>query len=351
MALYEPDIGFYTSGGSPGRRGDFLTSPETGPLFGAVIAGALDEWWGELDRPDPFFVIDAGAGPGTLARAVLAATPACAPALRYVLVDRSPAMRARHHEHLPLEPASWAFAGVESDEDEPAPAGIGPLAVSLGELPSSRSEGVVIANELLDNLPFALCQWDGEAWAEVWVGQGEGDTLAEVVVPARPAVGEIAERVAAVADTGARVPVGLAARAWLRDALDRLERGRVVVFDYLATTGELAARPQVEWLRTYRDQAAGSSPLEAPGTQDITCEVPVDQLFDLSPAALVETQAAFLERHGLQDLVEEGRRRWAERGGVGDLEALRARSRVREAEALTDPAGLGAFAVAHWLVG
>jgi hypothetical protein len=34
---------------------------------------------------------------------------------------------------------------------------------------------------------------------------------------------------------------------------------------------------------------------------------------------------------------------------VGDLAALRARSRVREAEALLDPDGLGAFRVVEWV--
>ena len=54
-----------------GRRGDFLTAPEVGPLYGAVLARAIDAWWIELGRPDPFVVVEAGAGPGTLARSVL----------------------------------------------------------------------------------------------------------------------------------------------------------------------------------------------------------------------------------------------------------------------------------------
>ena len=80
LALYGPS-GFYTGPRAPGgagRRGDFLTSPEVGPLFGAVVARFLDAEWERLDRPNPFTVVDAGAGPGTLARAVLAARPACA---------------------------------------------------------------------------------------------------------------------------------------------------------------------------------------------------------------------------------------------------------------------------------
>src|SRR6187455_2663565 len=92
-ALYDPESGFYATGGVAGRRGDFLTSPEVGPLFGAVLARALDAWWSELGRPDPFTVVDAGAGPGTLARAVRAAAPACAAAMGYVLVERSAAQR------------------------------------------------------------------------------------------------------------------------------------------------------------------------------------------------------------------------------------------------------------------
>ena len=71
LALYGPH-GFYTDpagSGRAGRRGDFLTSPEVGPLFGAVVARFLDAEWERLGRPDPFTVVDAGAGPGTLARA------------------------------------------------------------------------------------------------------------------------------------------------------------------------------------------------------------------------------------------------------------------------------------------
>ena len=112
----------------------------------------------QLGRLDPFVVVDAGAGPGTLARSVLAADPACAAALRYVLVERSAAQRARHADHLPLEPADEAFAGAVAEDDEPPPGGIGPIAVSLAELPELPLKGVVLANELLDNLAFALCE-------------------------------------------------------------------------------------------------------------------------------------------------------------------------------------------------
>ena len=66
------------------------------------------------------------------------------------------------------------------------------------------------------------------------------------------------------------------------------------------------------------------------------------------PPDLDRDQATALRAWGLDDLVEEGRRLWAEAAGAPDLAALRARSRVSEAEALTDPGGLGAFRVLEW---
>ncbi|MDQ3353756.1 MAG: SAM-dependent methyltransferase, partial [Actinomycetota bacterium] len=93
-ALYGPG-GFFVAGGrGAGRRADFVTSVEVGPLFGAVVANALDTEWERLGRPDSFVVVEAGAGRGALARDVLGTGPACAVALRYVCVERSARLRA-----------------------------------------------------------------------------------------------------------------------------------------------------------------------------------------------------------------------------------------------------------------
>jgi SAM-dependent MidA family methyltransferase len=125
-----------------------------------------------------------------------------------------------------------------------------------------------------------------------------------------------------------------------------------VVVDYADTTPALARRPWLDWVRTYRAHGRGGHPLEAPGTQDVTCEVAVDQLAALvRPPDADRSQAEWLRAHGIDDLVAEARATWHERAALGDLAALRARSRVGEADALTDPAGLGAFRVLEWVVG
>jgi SAM-dependent MidA family methyltransferase len=322
-ALYDPQDGFFAGVGRAGRRGDFLTSPEVGPLFGALVARAMDTWWNALGRPDPFVFVDAGAGPGTLARSVVHAGPRClvSGALRYVAVEVSAAQRASH------PPAS----AVES----------------VAELPARPFPGVVFANELLDDLPFRLLVFDVE-WREAFVDVTADARFVEVLAP-------VAEPVPFAlpgdAPLGARVPWQQRAGQWLAEALGRVSAGRVVVIDYCSDTARLAHRPWREWLRTYRGHERGGHYLADPGGQDITAEVALDQLSAAVRAPdTVRTQAQWLALHGIADLVGEGRRVWEAGAARGDLEALAGRSRVREAEALTDPSGLGAFTVAEWVV-
>src|SRR3954465_9073454 len=85
-ALYGPG-GFFSSGRGAGRQRDFITSPELGPLFGAVVARALDHWWDDLGRPDPYTVVEFGSGSGALASAIRTAEPRCESALRYIGIE------------------------------------------------------------------------------------------------------------------------------------------------------------------------------------------------------------------------------------------------------------------------
>ena len=352
VALYDPDAGFYGRGAGAGRRRDFVTSPEVGPLFGAVLAAAFDRWWEDLGRPDPYVVIEAGAGSGQLAVAVLDAAPACAAALHYVLVERSEALQGEQSRRLHLEPARQVLGPivvVDPDEGAHPAAGTGPVTTALTELPAGTFTGVVVANELLDNLPFRLLERAAAGWQEVLVGEARGG-LAELMVDAPPELAADADRFAPDAPVGGRIPIQRAAAAWVREALGVLQRGRLAVIDYADTTPSLAARPWTDWLRTYRGQDRGGAPLEHPGAQDVTCEVAVDQLAHVRQPASDRSQAAFLADHGIDQLVEDGRAEWQARAHVGDIAALKARSRVNEAAALTDPAGLGAFRVLEWVV-
>ncbi len=364
VALYGSG-GFFASGHGAGRGtdaigadrigGDFITSPEIGPVFGALVAAALDRWWGDLERPDPYLVVEAGAGRGRLASDVMRARPQCLAALRYVLVERSAVLRDAQRALLRLEPPDEAFgpyvASAGSDAPEPVPES-GPVVTSLDELPGVELDGVVIANELLDNLPFGIARYSGSGWEEVRVGLDGTGAFVEVVVPALPADALALAHVTAglVPAVGDRLPIPRGLDDWLRRTAAILRRGYVVLIDTMDTAAGTLARDTGAWLRTYRGHASAGPALADPGSRDLVADVVTEQLrhaaADAGFAVLTDTtQAAWLDDLGIAGMVDRGRTLWEERAAVGDLAALEARSVASQAAALTDPAGLGAHRV------
>ena len=313
LALYG-DPGFYTTTGQAGRRGgDFITSPEVGPLFGTVIARYLDDCWEKLGSPAKFDVVECGAGRGTLARSILAAKPRCLQAINYAAVEVSVAQRALHPK------------GVESRE----------------VMPDHTINGVILANELLDNLPFRLFVFDG-TWMEAFVAQTLDGAFVEVLHKPTdlPAV------LPQTAALGSRVPIQDAACAWVNNALSLIERGSLLLFDYCTdTTAAVAAMPWREWLRTYKDHERGGHYLLAPGSQDITAQVVLDQL----PTGFnAITQAQFLEQWGIDELALEGKAYWENLSGAPDVAAIKMRSRATESQSMLAPGGLGGFTALEW---
>jgi len=308
LALYG-EGGFYTTGGRAGRRGgDFITSPEVGPLFGTVIARALDAWWKELGSPSRFDVVECGAGPGTLARSILAAQPECLGAMHYVAVEISASQRVLHPQV------------VESRE----------------AMPDGPITGVILANELLDNLPFRLFVFDG-SWMEAFVAQATGGQFVEVL--RKPDV--VPSCLPQTAPLGSRAPIQDAAASWVRDCLSKIDHGRLLLFDYCsASTADISLAPWREWLRTYRDQSRGTHYLSDPGSQDITAQVMLDQL---PTGFITSTQADFLAQWGIDDLVREGNAYWENMKHAPDLAAMKMRSRSTEAVVLTEKFHSGSF--------
>ena len=68
--LYHPDFGYYSRAGAS-RFADYYTSVDVHPIFGRLLARQLDQMWTLLGRPRPFWVVEAGAGSGRLAKHVL----------------------------------------------------------------------------------------------------------------------------------------------------------------------------------------------------------------------------------------------------------------------------------------
>ena len=241
--LYDPEAGFYARGARLGPGGAFSTAPTLHPAFAAaVVAEAADAGAGR--------VLEAGPGDGTLAEALVAA------GLDVVLLERAEGMRRLQRERLG-DTVRWVASPAEA----------------------TPFDGLVVANELLDAVPFRLYA-DG---TEVLVGLDAADRFTPVPEPAPRAVRTI--------QRPALAPLlqGLAAS---------LRRGRLLLIDYAAVAGD--ARDPV---RTYIGGQHGGDPLQAPGTQDLTADVDFAEVRMVVTAAGLEIvadepQAAWLRRRG-----------------------------------------------------
>ncbi|MCB2224283.1 MAG: SAM-dependent methyltransferase [Actinobacteria bacterium] len=321
-ALYGPE-GFFAGGVLRSvRSGDFLTSPEVSPLFGETIAAFVRAEAARIGAGTPD-VVDAGAGSGSLLRPLL---DALGPAGRVWAVDVSPAARASLAERVPEAAVAPALDAV--------PGGL---------------RGVVVANELLDNLPAALAVRTGEGWDEQRVAAVDG-ALALVEVPARPEVAAWADAHGGDVPPGGRVEVQLEAGAWVAAALSRLEAGALLVVDYGDTAEGLRPRRAEGTLRTYRAHHFGPDPLLEPGATDITMDVNFSAIAAVASEAGAEVslhrQDDFLVSLGLDARLSELRHRELDLARSGDTMArLRLRSDLSDGQTLLHPRGLGDFRV------
>jgi SAM-dependent MidA family methyltransferase len=287
-ALYDPEEGFYARP-PVGEDGHFVTSPHVSPAFGDLLARQLAECWDALDRPRPYTVVEVGAGDGTLAVQVLAATrsvPELARALRYVTVERTPGALAALGE-----------AGLEAH-------------ASLSE--AGPVVGCVLANEVLDNVPFhRLRERDGSV-VEVLVGL-EGDRLVEVDAEPSKETLDLLDR---SLRPGEERSVSPAATATLRELAATLERGYSFFFDY-------GFRGEAGPVHAYRDHRVLADVLEDPGSRDVTAAVDLDAIASEAGRSGLQVWGPVPQREALLAL---GYRLWA--AGV--------RKRQAEAEARGD---------------
>ena len=330
LALYHPKLGYYSSGRVRSDwNGDFVTSPELDPAFGGLWARGIEEIWNSCGRPDDFTVAEIGPGEGGFARGFLSAVSGSdlERSLRYISVERVPALRARQHERWASMDVSWQ----QLESIEPF------------------SAGVVFANEVLDNAPVHLLRKKHGELQELQVEASEG-VFRFAAVPAGgdlvQAVGEVAEAI----PEGGLYEVGLQAAELARHAGSLVGRGAVIFVDYGDTASALAERLEGTCV-CYSATGTDDKPLERPGSKDITTHVNWSSITAALREAGLEVSGPLLQRavlHNLgsrsldQRLQEAFRSRSESKDGAA---ALRALSRRQAIAALTDPGGLGSLGV------
>jgi len=281
LALYHPEAGYYRRAQGPwGFQGaDYYTALDLGPLLGETLAIRLAAAWEDLGRPDPFLVLEPGAGRGWLGRDLLqAAAGPFAQALRYLHRDDNPAAAAAAREAL----APWLASGrarlVAQDQ------------------PLERFQGAIISNELFDALPAQPWRWDGEHWRYEALG-ADGPQWAEGG-PA-PATEWFAAHAEGGLEAGDGAPWCEGLPALVRDLAGILEAGLFLTIDYGESTARLLDKGAD--LRRFKGHQVDGKWWEDLGEADLTADVDFTRL------------ARLLEQQGLEGAGHQTLGRWIRR--------------------------------------
>lgn len=325
LALVHPKHGYYLAGAArAGFEGDFLTGPETHPIFGAALARQIAECWDRLGQPESFVVREAGAGAGTLARDIMRGLvderPDVLAALRYELDDVSSVRVAD------------GLARLAND-------GFGVQVAAASDRPFT---GVLLANELLDAFPVhRLIVQDGDlremrvAWRDGWF-KDEVLPLSEATLGDSLIGLELAEK--------QRLEVCPAAQAWIRGTGSCLEQGFAILIDYGYPALELYdARVRFDGtLRTYSQHLVSDDPYRRVGYQDLTAHVDFTAMSRAAEAGGVNilgltSQAFFFAGLGIEELLMK-----LQTTATDPADYLNARETIMH---LMEPHGMGRFRV------
>jgi SAM-dependent MidA family methyltransferase len=321
LLLYAPEVGYYAR--TPdriGSRGDFFTSPHLGIDFGEMLAIQLAEMWELLDKPQPFTVVEMGAGQGLLAKDILNYWQQQYPELiaDYVIVETSAAMRRCQQQVLMHQSVRW---------------------VEWTDLPSASITGCLFSNELIDAFPVHQVVVNNGILQEVYVTIDHDNQLQEVLgTPSTPRLLEYFEQAEIPIlsyEDGYRTEVNLAAIDWLQTVSSKLNKGYLLSIDY-GYTSQRYYNPQRSQgtLQCYYQHRYHSNPYINIGQQDLTTHVDFTSLirqgnlWGLRELGFTK-QGMFLMSLGLADRISQP-------------ETLERRQALHQ---LIEPMGLGGFGV------
>ncbi len=327
MALYHPKWGYYMRPEARiGPRGDFYTSPHVHPLFGLLVGDQLAQMWDLLDHPNPFAIVEFGAGQGLLARDILDGLsrrhPACLNSTRYIIVERSPHLIREQRRELAASPL---------------PPGRALWLDRLERLPDhGQLAGCVLSNEFVDALPIHRVRRQEGQIKEIYVGCAEGYT--ELIDDlSTPLLASYFSDLNVELEEGQEAEVNLAALSWLEGTARALDRGFIITIDYGCESEELyGPRFPRGTLMCYRQHRATEDPYAYVGQQDLTSHVNFTSLMRRGRELGLQTtgftnQMKFLIALGMLERAQE----WDQGPGAGNVGAKLAARR------LIMPGGMG----------
>jgi SAM-dependent MidA family methyltransferase len=326
LCLYDPDYGYYSRNAEQfGKAGDFYTSSDVHAVFGRLLARQFDEMWRALGSPNHIDLVELGPGRGLFAQDLLEWSEKKFPdlfrALRYVLVESSPALRERISKTLAphLESGKANLVASDSLEIGETPtaerrknaahgASRGPAADNK-QAPEGRKKihadeatipTIVFGNEFFDALPVELLSANGslridardDRFTETWA-QPSAEEL------------EFLDRYSIHPAPHERIEVSLAAQKFVDRIAANLHRGFLVAIDYGYTREEQLAGRHRGTLKALRQHSLSANPYEAPGEQDITADVNFTALAAAAKKRGMQTQQLITQSQFLMGIGEE----------------------------------------------
>jgi SAM-dependent MidA family methyltransferase len=317
-ALYDAEFGYYnTERLKIGAMGDYYTSSNVHPAFGAILAKAFVELWHQLDETNQFTIVEMGSGTGQLAFDILQALRLehheLFDLVTYTIIEQSVVMRARQREKL---------KEFESQVDWR----------SLQELEREPLTGIVFSNELLDAFPVHRIRFSPKGIEELFVGvenpsdknraslegrEKQNETLAAADDLPHEKLALVWESLSNgkleqyIKRTGVRffenqvIEINLEAIGWLETLAAAIAKGFLITIDYGDVAAHLYSPERRQGtLRCFYRHTLTHSSLERIGEQDLTASINFSALLDYGKEVgfakvSYERQTHFLFRHGL----------------------------------------------------
>jgi SAM-dependent MidA family methyltransferase len=305
LALYHPQFGYYMrppKGTTEriGWRGDFYTSSDVHPILGHALAKQAEQMYRLLGQPHPFTVVEMGPGKGLLAKHFLSACQrnyrSFFDHLRYVLIERSPAMRESQRKNL----ASWL--------NQP---GLLTWVDDLESVPAQSLTGLFFSNELVDSFPVHRVHVTSKGTEELWVDYRDGRFVEWLKPLSSAALTDYLRRVNTDWPIGYRTEVNLHAMDWMMQVAQRLDRGFVLTIDYGHTQQDLYRSDRKDGtLLCYSKHSMNEDPFLRVGEQDMTAHVDFSRLAAIGEDQGLQTtgftnQMSFLMGLGVEQMIAE----------------------------------------------
>ena len=295
FVMYKPGLGYYSAGAEKiGHSGDFTTAPEISKLFGMALANQITPILDHYQSPS---IIEIGAGTGKLAFDIMTQLNDYQVNFdRYYILELSADLKQRQQSmlsHLPTKTLNKI--------------------VWLDSIPMDSIDGVIIANEVIDALPFTRFKSQNGQVYELGISVEDNQLieqprLADEILS--NTVDSIAKEIGMTFQDGYTSEIRINFGSWFRTIESMLSSGSIFFVDYGYARQEYydEERTNGSMICHYRN-VAHEDPLSNLGIQDISASVDFSQLADVALQRNIEvgfftSQADFLINAEILGVIE-----------------------------------------------